>query len=200
MSINDYIAGSVPGAGSVNDKLKAFFKAVAEGDPSMRTGAIRESFNRKDISGHGTVTVNNTLHLSGINLWEGDVVSQIVYLSGATAAVTPTHQWVALYTGARAKLGVSADLTNTAWAGDAEQTFTLTSPITITESGLYLIGIVIVAGTHPTLAVQTGRASANAAAPAVAGASTAALTDPADAPATAGAMTGSTNRPWTYVK
>lgn len=88
-----------------------------------------------------------------IYLHAGDVVTNISLRSGATAADTPTNYWVALYSNAPtpALLGQSADQTSTAWGANTTKTLALAAPKTITESGVYWVGIMVKATAVPTL-------------------------------------------------
>lgn len=88
-----------------------------------------------------------------IHLRAGDVVTNVSVRSGATAAGTPTNYWVALYDNAStpALLGQSADQTSTAWAANTTKTLALSSPVTITRTGIYWVGIMVTATTPPSL-------------------------------------------------
>lgn len=94
----------------------------------------------------------------------GDFVSNLTFISGATAAGTPTNWWFALYDAATlALLGQSADQLTAAWAADTAKTL----PIVLTgrpgAAGAY--GAVMVKATTPPslLGVTLGRATASAA-------------------------------------
>lgn len=88
-----------------------------------------------------------------IKLYAGDVVTNISVRSGATAAGTPTNYWVALYSSAStpALLAQSADQTSTAWAANTTKTLALATAQTISQSGIYWVGIMVTATTVPTL-------------------------------------------------
>lgn len=84
-------------------------------------------------------------------LYAGDVVSNLTFVSGGTAAGTPTNYWAALYSPAGALLSQSADKTSTAWAADTPVTFALGAAQRITKAGLYYAAINVTATTVPTL-------------------------------------------------
>lgn len=88
-----------------------------------------------------------------IHLRAGDVITNVSVRSGATAAGTPTNYWLALYSNAAvpALLAQTADQTSTAWAANTTKTLALASPVTITETGVYWVGIMVAAATPPTL-------------------------------------------------
>lgn len=103
-----------------------------------------------------------------VYLHAGDVITSISVRSGATAAGTPTNYWFALYSNAStpALLAQSADQTTGAWAANTTKTLALSAPKTITESGVYWVGVMVTATTPPTLlgcvaapAVVTGERS-----------------------------------------
>lgn len=88
-----------------------------------------------------------------IKLAAGDVVTNVSFRSGATAAGTPTNWWFALYSNAAtpALLAQSADQTSTAWAANTTKTLALATAQTITANGYYWVAINVTATTPPTL-------------------------------------------------
>lgn len=88
-----------------------------------------------------------------IFLQAGDVITNLSFRSGATAAGTPTNYWVALYSDAStpALLAQSADQTSTAWAANTTKTLALASAYTVPKTGIYWAAIMVTATTPPTL-------------------------------------------------
>lgn len=88
-----------------------------------------------------------------IYLFAGDVITNVSFRSGATAAGTPTNWWFSLYNNAStpALLAQTADQTTGAWAANTTKTLALSAAKTITESGVYWVGINVTATTVPTL-------------------------------------------------
>lgn len=88
-----------------------------------------------------------------IYLQAGDVVTNLSFRSGATAAGTPTAWWFALYSDAAtpALLAQTADQTSTAWAANTTMTKALAAPYTVTRTGIYWAAIMVTATTPPTL-------------------------------------------------
>ncbi|WP_165944293.1 hypothetical protein [Micromonospora sp. KC213] len=88
-----------------------------------------------------------------VYLRAGDVITNISARSGATAANTPTNYWFALYSNAAtpALLAQTADQTSTAWAANTVKTVALSAPVTITETGIYWVGIAMAATAVPSL-------------------------------------------------
>lgn len=88
-----------------------------------------------------------------IYLHAGDVVTNLSFRSGATAAGTPLNWWFALYSDAAtpALLAQTADQTTTAWAANTTMTKALASAYTVPKSGIYWAAIMVKATTVPTL-------------------------------------------------
>lgn len=88
-----------------------------------------------------------------IFLQAGDTVTSLSVVAGATAGATMTHWFFALYSNAAtpALLGQTADQTNTAIAAGSVQTLALATPVKITKSGIYWVGIMVAASTVPSL-------------------------------------------------
>jgi hypothetical protein len=139
---------------NVRDAL-AFLNAS---DPSSPDRFFRRNLlrtNLYDSAGDtGQVALTTEVMTSvAIPLRAGDVITNISVRSGATAANTPTNYWVALYSKAAtpALLAQSADQTSTAWAANTTKTLALATAQTITEDGIYWVGIMVKATTPPTL-------------------------------------------------
>ena len=81
----------------------------------------------------------------------GDLVTKLVFKSGATATGTPTNYWFALYDTAGALIAQTADQTSTAWAADTTKDLALSTPYLVTKPGVYYAGIMVKASTVPSL-------------------------------------------------
>lgn len=88
-----------------------------------------------------------------IYLHAGDVITNLSFRSGATAAGTPTAYWFALYSDAAtpALLAQTADQATAAWAANTTKTLALASAYTVPKSGIYWAAIMVAATTPPTL-------------------------------------------------
>lgn len=89
-----------------------------------------------------------------IHLEAGDLITNVGFRSGATAANGPTAWWFALYDSAAtpALMAQTADQTNTAWAANTTKTVALATAQKITKTGIYWVGIMVAASTAvPTL-------------------------------------------------
>jgi hypothetical protein len=93
--------------------------------------------------------------MTAVPVWfkAGDKVTNLSFLSGATAAATMTHWWFALNSSAAtpALLAQSADQVAAAWAADTWKTLALSAPQTITASGIYYAACMVAATTVPSL-------------------------------------------------
>lgn len=164
----------------------------------MPAGAIAETFSRQNINLGTAALASGALKLTAIYLQAGQVASGIGYISGGTAAVTPTHQWFALYTSALVLCRQTVNDLTTAWAALTLKALALTAPFTVPSSGLYYVGAMVAAATPPSILSATSNAAAQAVAPILHGNSASAgLT--ATAPDPAGAITANVNPLYAYV-
>lgn len=158
------------------------------------SGALAETFPRGAGANFQALSAltSGTLRMVAIPLLERMPIASIAVTS-VGAATTPTNQWFGLFDGNRVALRLTADDTTTAWAGNTTKTLALTSTYTVPTSGLYYIGILVVAATPPTLAgSSSGNGSVPNRAPILGGNTTdTALTGPPALPFTAGVITGS---------
>jgi len=86
-----------------------------------------------------------------IFLRHGDVVTNITFVSGNTAAGTPIHWAHAIYDPDGNLLGATADQTSTAWAANTAKKLALSAPVTITRDGWYIVATTTTATTVQTL-------------------------------------------------
>ncbi|MDT0306124.1 hypothetical protein RM780_03995 [Streptomyces sp. DSM 44917] len=91
-----------------------------------------------------------------ISLDAGDLITSLTFISGATAAGTPTNYWFALYGPDGALLAQTADQTSTAWAADTVKTLALATAQRITRTGTHYAAISVTATTVPTLVGTVG--------------------------------------------
>lgn len=122
---------------------------VMQGSPVNST--IAETYPR--LSTHGDVAIAATgVELSvAIALQFGDVVTGITFVTGGTAAATPTAGYACLRDSAGALIAQTADFGATARAANTAFRVTLATAQLITQAGLYYLGVSFTAGTVPTL-------------------------------------------------
>ena len=136
--------------------LGAFRGNVRDGLSYLDTGGRPDVFHRANLPrvGLDDVAALATGVMTSVDLWlnEGDLVTNLSFLSAGTAAGTPTNYWFALYDPSGALLSQSADQLTAAWAADTWKTLALGTAQRITRSGRYKADINVTATTPPTLA------------------------------------------------
>lgn len=133
------------------------------GDPSSPNTFYRHNMPRVGVydsaSDSGSVALTTQVMTSvPVKLAAGDVITNVSFVSGATAAGTPTNWWFALYDSQAtpALLAQTADQTSTAWAAFTVKTVALATVQTITKTGIYWVAIHVKATTVPTLLGTVG--------------------------------------------
>ena len=170
------------------------------------SATFRSTIPRGLISSQNlTPLTSGVMYSVAVALLAGDVVTTIGFRSGSQAAVTPTAWWFALYDNAStpALLGQTADQTNTAWGASHVKELNLSSPVTITQDGVYYLSIMMAAGTVVNLtgfsmatggvssAVTTGQKTLN---------QTSGSSLTTTAPATITSASANSNRAYAWVK
>ncbi len=126
-------------------------------------GTLRESALRR-LSGADLAALTTQVMTDvALYLEKGDVVAYLTFVSGATAAATPTNWWYALYNPAGdTLLGQTADQLTAAWAANTPKKLALGTPYTVPTTGVYRAAIMVKASTVPTLAGVSVRAAVSA--------------------------------------
>ncbi len=124
---------------------------LRQGSPSNATFA--ESCSRLDAVADLAIGATGVALAVGVPLQAGDVVTNITFVTGGTAAGSPTAGFAALYSSAStpALLGQTADFASTARAAHTAYTVALSAPVLITTAGLYYVSVSFTASTVPTL-------------------------------------------------
>lgn len=126
---------------------------------TLRDNGIRR-YSGADLAALTTQVMTDV----ALYLEKGDVVKYLTFLSGATAAGTPTNWWFALYNPVGdTLLGQTADQLTTAWAANTAMKVSLATTYVVPTTGVYRAAIMVKASTVPTLAGVTVRAAASAA-------------------------------------
>lgn len=173
---------------------------LSEFNESVLKGGLYDTVERQAVADDLAALATGTLVLCAIDLPGGLNISNITFVSGATAAGTPVNQWFALYDSNLHKLAVTADDTSTAWAANAAKTLAIAAPGYRTQgAGLFYLGCMVKATTVPTLAGVSLRAGVAGLTPKLCGTSTSGLTTPSTAPDPAGALTTVNGIPYGYV-
>jgi hypothetical protein len=127
-------------------------------------GLVRDNgIRRYSVADLGVLTTQ-VMTDTAIYLEKGDLVAYLTFVSGATAAGTPTNWWFALYdpTGANL-LGQTADQLTAAWAANTAKKVALAAPYVVPATGVYRAAVMVKATTVPTLAGSNVRAAVSAA-------------------------------------
>lgn len=129
------------------------------------TGLRAQTLRALDVRTDASVLTTAVMTSVAIPLQVGDLVTNITFKSGATAAGTPANYWFALYSAdsTPALVGQTADQTSTAWAANTVKTLALTTPYRVPVTGVYYAAIMVKASTPPTLlGASLGLAGASA--------------------------------------
>ena len=119
-------------------------------------GVDQDLFVRSNIPVWGCVadlaaTATGVAIGTRVFLRKGDVVSNLTFVSGNTAAATITNWFHALYDPDGVKLAQSADQGSAAWAANTAKKLALTSPVIIDKDGWYIVATSMTATTVNTL-------------------------------------------------
>jgi len=123
---------------------------LRQGSPTNSTFA--ESFPRMHVTGNCVIGATGIMTSVALPLQYGDVVTNLTFISGTTAAGTPTNWGFALYSPAGALLAQTADQTTTAWAANTVMTKALATAQLISEPGVYYAALWMKASTQITAA------------------------------------------------
>lgn len=209
----NYLRMSSPGTGgtlvtdvppaytSVDGTNSTVIRLQDRTDPLKRAATLGSTIPRDLATTNNLASLTSgTLYLFGLYFPAGTKISNISFISGGTAAGTPTHQWFALYDKSLAKLQVTADDTTTAWGANTLKSLALASPYTTTYDGMYYVGYMVAATTVPTLTGQGALQAVTGLGTSLAIQTTSTgLTIPSGAPATAVSAAGLSQRPYADV-
>lgn len=133
---------------------------LRQGGPTL--GAFAETCSRLLAGGDLAIAATGVVLSVAVPLQVGDLISNITFVTGGTAAGTPTAGFAALYSNAAtpALLAQTADFAATARAANTAYTVALATPQRITTAGIYYVAISFTATTVPTLrGVSLGNAA-----------------------------------------
>jgi hypothetical protein len=150
-------------------------------------GALWTNLDRGNIAIGASIGAFSSGTPRGIlgSLSVAKTLTGLKFLTGTTAAVTPTNWWVCITNTSGTVLAVSADQTTTAIPASTVITVPFTAPTLIPAGGFYAF-IMVVAATVPTIAGVTGLLNSPAIAPVFSGNST--TTGQTTPPAIAGSI------------
>lgn len=137
---------------------------LRQGSPQNSTFA--ETLPRYLCGTDNAIGATGVGHATAVPLQAGDIVTSITFITGGTAAGTPTAGFAALYSSAStpALLAQTADFGSTARAANTAFTVALATAQLITTPGIYYVVISFTAGTVPTLrGITVGNAAVSGA-------------------------------------
>jgi hypothetical protein len=117
----------------------------------------RSNLDRRTLVTDTAALTTAVMKSVALPLEVGDVVTNLTFLSGATAAGTPLNWWFALYdtSATPALIAQSADQATAAWAANTAKTLALSAAYTVTTAGIYYAAVMVKATTPPSLAGVT---------------------------------------------
>lgn len=116
---------------------------------SPNGGVVASNYDRALISADLAALTTQVMLSVGVPVQPGEPIGSITFLSGATAAGTPTNWWFALYDPAGLLIAQSADQLTAAWAADTAKTLTI--PAFAGPAGIYYAACMVKATTPPSL-------------------------------------------------
>ncbi|WP_059081591.1 hypothetical protein [Streptomyces scabiei] len=138
---------------SAGAEVSPFDSGFGSLESVLRPSGRYETTSRLRCGTTSTPT-SGTLYLVPVWLPKGLVISNISFVSGGTAAVTPTNWWFTLHNSAKVALARTADQLTAAWAANTAKTLAIAqatagaaSSYTTTYSGLHYLGVMIKAST-----------------------------------------------------
>lgn len=126
------------------------------------TGTLAETFSRLGaVITDQAILTSGQPYCTGIILPAGLTVTNIWFASGLTALSGGSNQWFYLADTSGNILAQTADDTSTAWAAKTIKTLACSAAYVVPTSGMYLLGIMVVASTLPTLAATSADAASD---------------------------------------
>jgi hypothetical protein len=123
---------------------------LLQGSPTNTT--FRETFSRELITSDCAIAATGVAYCTRIPMDYGDIIGNVTFIIGGTAAGTPTAGYVAVRDAAGAVVAQSADLSTTARAANTAYTVPMASSYLVESPGLYYVEISFTATTVPTIA------------------------------------------------
>lgn len=124
---------------------------------------FRAPFSRKGANSSGSLSlaggVSGSMHSVAIVLYAGDVVTNVNFRVGGTAAIFGTnsdgHWWAALYDTSLNLISQSADQGTAALSANTNHSLPLSAPYTVQTTGVYYASLMVSVGTGGTPVMPT---------------------------------------------
>jgi hypothetical protein len=183
-------------AGGAGEALIKVGRLVGPTSPAeAKAQTVERGFNGLNLS----ALSSGRMTLVAIELFEGMVLNGIAFFSGSTAMAAGSNQWFTLTDSACSRLVSTVDDGATAWAANAKKKLAFASPYTVLTSGLFYLGITVVATTVPNLMGPGLASSYMAEPPIVTGTGDTGLTNPASWDGVTSTLNATGNMPYAYV-
>jgi hypothetical protein len=136
-------------------------------------GAIAETVSRFAFNSAAVAigSTAGTVYMAAVWLPIGAVVTNLTFITGTTAANTPTHWWAGLSTFDGTQRAHSADQLTAAIGANTKITVALTAPYTAPATGTYYFLLSVTATANPTLTGVGAVTNSSKAVPVLAGVS-----------------------------
>lgn len=125
--------------------------AFAADAQDMAGATYTANLRRTQATGNLSDLSDGVMLSTALYLSADDVVTSLTFISGTTAANTPTNYWFALYSPDGDLLGQTADQESAAWAANTVKTLDLETAVTASEDGVYYAAVMVAATAAPTL-------------------------------------------------
>jgi len=183
-----------PGHSTDHDNIADVLTDLSQANRSgylAPTGATAETLPRISASATSSALTSGTLYVTAIGLHQNTVVANLTFCVRGTIEAGGTHAWYVLLDSGLVVRAVTADQTGAAALGTLQTPFTFaTNAYTATYSGLFYVGLCVVATTPPLMLAGPSPPSGLVSAPPIlCGSSGTGLTTPPATGATMGALT-----------
>ena len=122
-----------------------------QGSPA-NTATCNETFSRRYISSDCAIAATGISYCTRFPVTFGDLLGAVTFVTGGTAADTPTAGYVAIRNASGTVVAQSADLADTARAANTSYKVAMTTPYLVQAPGLYYVEFSFTATAVPTLA------------------------------------------------
>lgn len=168
------VAYATSGAAWYRDPNGVVSPMISPSEFSMSpTGCLGETLPRITVNSatQAIGATTGTVYMAGIWLPAGLKITNVSWVTGGTAAGTPTHWWLGIADSGGVQRGHTADQTTGAIAANTLVTKALASTYTTTATGLYYVLISVTATTNPTASGVATPTNMNVTSPLLAGVS-----------------------------
>lgn len=137
------------------------------------TGALGETIPRFAVNSvtQAIGATTGTVYMTGLWLPAGLTITNVNWVTGSTAANTPTHWWLGISDNGGVQRGHTADQTSGAIAANTLISKALASTYTTTYTGLYYVLVSVTATANPTASGVAAPSNMNVTSPLLAGVS-----------------------------